>query len=469
MIAAAKAKLGHVRILPIASIRPSPENEKVYRPVNPDDPDIQALAESIRTFGVKEPLVVSRDMWILSGHRRHTAAKLADLAEVPCRVESISRELDPDGFVHLLREYNRQRVKTFDEATREELVSMNLDNAYQTLIMERWDKARIDPRVRLIDTGTQKCRSSISKAKLAFLDAVLNVLQDLKDFWPVSDRTVHYRLLNRPPLIHASKPDSTYRNNLTSYKSMTDLLTRARLTGAVPWEAIADPTRPVRLWKTHANVAPFIREHIDGCLAGFWRDLMQSQINHYEIVVEKNTVESLVKPVAAEYTIPLTSGRGYCSLQPRYEMAQRFRKSGKERLVLLMLTDHDPDGEEIAASFARSMRNDFNVRYVEPVKVALTAEQVERFQLPPRMSAKATSSNYAKFVEKHGDTVHELEGLTPADLQQVLRGAIESVLDREAFQREVRAEKEDAVKLVALRQQLRVVLAGMVEGRGDSD
>jgi hypothetical protein len=134
-----------------------------------------------------------------------------------------------------------------------------------------------------------------------------------------------------------------------------------------------------------------------------------------------------------------------------------------------MLTDHDPDGEEIAASFARSMRNDFNVRYVEPVKVALTAEQVERFQLPPRMSAKATSSNYAKFVEKHGDTVHELEGLTPADLQQVLRGAIESVLDREAFQREVRAEKEDAVKLVALRQQLRVVLAGMVEGRGDSD
>jgi len=35
--------------------------------------------------------------------------------------------------------------------------------------------------------------------------------------------------LNAPPLIHGGKPDSSYRNTKNSYKSLVDLLTRARL------------------------------------------------------------------------------------------------------------------------------------------------------------------------------------------------------------------------------------------------
>lgn len=32
------AKLGHVRVLALTTIRPSPENNQLYRPVDPDDP-----------------------------------------------------------------------------------------------------------------------------------------------------------------------------------------------------------------------------------------------------------------------------------------------------------------------------------------------------------------------------------------------------------------------------------------------
>ncbi len=41
-----------------------------------DDPQTIALADSIREFGVKEPIVVTRDGFILSGHRRYAAAML---------------------------------------------------------------------------------------------------------------------------------------------------------------------------------------------------------------------------------------------------------------------------------------------------------------------------------------------------------------------------------------------------------
>jgi len=104
-------------------IRPSPENEKLYRPVDPDDPEVKALADSIREHGVQEPLVVTRDCWIISGHRRYVAARLAGLQRVPCRVHPIRREDHPDQFIRLLREFNRQRVKSLNEKVREEVVA----------------------------------------------------------------------------------------------------------------------------------------------------------------------------------------------------------------------------------------------------------------------------------------------------------------------------------------------------------
>src|ERR1035441_2719394 len=89
---------GHVpiRSFPLCSIRPSAENSKLYRPVTKDDPDILALAESIRKHGILEPLLVIRDGYIVSGHRRHCAAQLAGLKEVPCRVLDFCRADDPD-------------------------------------------------------------------------------------------------------------------------------------------------------------------------------------------------------------------------------------------------------------------------------------------------------------------------------------------------------------------------------------
>src|SRR5690349_4959796 len=99
-------KLGHDSVS-ISDIRPSPENDRLYRPIDPNAPDIQALAQSIRERGVMEPLVITLDGYILSGHRRFAAAKVAGLTDVPVRVVSIRRSVNIDAFVRELREYNR--------------------------------------------------------------------------------------------------------------------------------------------------------------------------------------------------------------------------------------------------------------------------------------------------------------------------------------------------------------------------
>ena len=443
--ARAQPESGQVRILtlPLRAVRPSPENEELYRPVDPEGPEVVALAEAIVVNGVLEPLVVTADGFILSGHRRRVAAELAGLAEVPCRVMAFKRLDDPSRFRRLLRQYNNQRVKTRDEQLRETVVDLNPDLEYEALVDHRASQVR--PPLPALRIEGVKRRAELTSAKAPMLAAVRKILQDLREHLPLSDRQIHYQLLNDPPLRHAGKPDSTYDNTLQSYKSLCDLLTRARIAGLIPWEAIADETRPVEACPTFRDVGAYVRRELDIFLKSYWRDLMQSQPDHLEIVGEKNPVGSILRPVASRYTITLTTGRGYCSSPPRRAMAERFRRSGKAHLVVLILSDFDPDGQEIAHSFARSMRDDFGIREIHPVKVALTADQVRAYNLPPVMKAKPTSAHHAKFTARHGDDVFELEALPPAELQWLLKDAIERAIDREAFNAELEAERQDSL------------------------
>jgi hypothetical protein len=454
----ARPKVGLVR-LPLDSIRPAPENDRIYRPVSPGDPEIRALARSIREHGLREPIVVTEDGYILSGHRRHAACRLAGLRQVDCRVEPITR-FHPD-FETLLVEYNRQRVKGFDEVLREQVIAHNPEDAYRALVEHRRAKAGVSGD--FIQIGGEKRRKRISNAKRPMLEAIARIVYEQRQYWPLSDRSIHYDLLNAPPLRHAGKPDSRYQNNRDCYKDACDLLTRARLAGEIPFAAVADPTRTVCNWELDDQVGGFIRRQLDGFLEGYFRNLQQSQPNHIEIIGEKNTIEASIRDVAMEFCIPYTLGRGYCSLDPRYKMCQRFRASGKEKLVILILSDFDPEGEDIAYSFARSMRDDFGVEIVAQ-KVCLTHDQVVARDLPQTFDIKKKSARYKKFAAKYGDRAHELEALAPAERSRLLTEAIEGVLDVDAYNREIDAEAEDAARIDVVRGRALEALAGILEG-----
>jgi hypothetical protein len=454
--------------LSLNDIRPAPENELIYRPVSGDDPEIQKLADSIVKYGRREPIVVTRDGYILSGHLRHAACRLAGLPKVHCRVEPVSR-FDP-RFETLLREYNRQRVITFDEVVREEVISADPETAYLSLIEHR--KAASAVRGEFISIAGTKTRKSMSRAKWPMLRAVQTIINELSDYWPLSDRRIHYNMLNHSPLRHANKPKSKYRNDRKSYQDLCDLLTRARLTEKIPFDAIADPTRKIVTNEFFRNVNEFVSQELDGFLKGYGRNLQQSQPNHIEIVGEKNTIEGSIKDVAERFCIPYTLGRGYCSLDPRYQMYQRFKKSGKEMLIILVLSDFDPEGEDIPHSFARSMRDDFNIKNVVAKKVCLTHAQVQERKLPANFEIKTRGSRVRKFAELYGKAVYELEALEPSELAELLTVAIDEVLDLEAFNRELDAEKLGAARLQGLRKAVGPVLTAALEttpSEGEAD
>lgn len=448
---------GVIERVPWKSVRPATENESLYAHFDIREADDLALYESVLERGIIEPLVVDADGVILSGHRRHQAALSAKLGHVPIRRETWRMaDLSPSERLKVLAAYNSQRNKAAEEQAREALVNADPVDAWQEL-RERIAARELAAYAPLSGTmrvlGAAK-RSVITDAKKPMLDAVRSVLESRRTFWPLSVRQVHYALLNTPPLIHAGKKRSRYRNDKRSYKALVDLCARARLAGSLSWEAIADETRPVELWRTHKTPGEYVAEEARYMLGCYRRNLMQSQPRHVEIVCEKNTAAELVRRVAFDYGIPVTSGRGFCSLEPRRQIAARYEASGKAGLVLVLVSDADPDGDEIAASLLRSLRDDFWLANVEAVRAALTPEQAEAEGLPPNSDAKTSSPNFKKYVNRHGGcrAVYELEAVPPERLQEFVRTAIESVLDMDAYHAECEAWKSDAAALESVRQ-----------------
>jgi hypothetical protein len=450
-----QSKSGLVR-KSIDRIRPSRTNDLIYRPIDPADPDFLALVASIREHGVLEPLVVTRDGVIVSGHRRHAAAREAGLKTVPCRVVPISSH--DKSFVQRLREFNRQRVKTTAEVLREEIVSADPKEAHRHLVAHRRRSAIVSVEPVEIVGAMRRCR--ISSLKEEMLQRAIEILVEWRDggYLPGSIRRLHYAMLNDPPMRNKRQ---RYENNLASYKDLSDLITRARQAGIIGDGYIVDETRTRDTWNVSASPGPFIRQEIDHFLKGYYRDLMQSQPNHIEIICEKLTARQLVRDVAIDYTIPVITARGYPSWPPRREMAESFRASGKQKLVVIAVTDFDPDGQEIVQTLGRSMRDDFGIDEMLVVKACLTHDQVQTLELPVSMDAKPGSSNYDKFVQAYGTDAYELEALPPEKLKDLLRETIDSVIDIDAFNHQVDAEARDAAYLDGVRTRVHQLLAGL--------
>jgi hypothetical protein len=311
-------------------------------------------------------------------------------------------------------------------------------------------------RLQPIQLLPPKRRNTITAETRPLLVAINAVLDKLRAYWPVSLRTVHYNLLNDPPLINAYDKRSRYANTPPSNRHLVDIGMRGRVTGLIDEDAIDDETRPVVIWNVHPDATSFRAEQLEHFLAGYQRDLLQSQPDYIELLVEKNTVANLLEPVAAKYGMVMTSGRGFASYPPRRDMRNRFLTSSKHRLVLVVVSDFDPAGETIAESYARSMRDDFGIEQVVAYKTALTQRQVKTMHLPTSVEMKEDSTHKKYFERLYGrkQACYELEALAPATLQAIVGKTIEKVLDMELFGRELRHQAREAKALARERKTL---------------
>lgn len=435
--------------VPTSRLIPSPENQALYNARGPDAPDQQGLIQSIRDHGIQSRLLISKDWFVISGHSRLAAALHLGMATVPVETLPVKRsDFTSDEWAKLLREHNHGRVKTFDELTREALVDVTEDDILRAARDKR--AMRSDGAAEAIQiTAERRSRHGISKSKRPFADAIKKVLIDLGDDKPVSVRAVHYGLLKDPPWRNTGLK-IRHANDRESYDDVSDMLTRLRLNGEIPFDWIVDENRPVLEWETWENSGQFIGEKSKDLFSGYSRNLLQSQRVFYVVIAEKLTVKAFLQQTCAKYCVPLVIGRGNSSIELRNQLSQRFRKSGKDSMHLFALGDCDPDGDSIVQSFLKSMRDEFDIEELTGDRVAITHEQADELQLPRTLDAKESSSNFKSFVERHGRTdAYELESVPPAQLRQWLDQAIRARIDLDAYNREVDEQQAELRHIVA--------------------
>ena len=96
--------------IPINQLKTCPINSEIYR-----DSDVGDLVNSIGEVGLLQPIVVTPDNTIISGHRRYKAMQSLGWTEVEVEVKDIPHdEID----VHIVL-YNQSRVKVATEMLRE--------------------------------------------------------------------------------------------------------------------------------------------------------------------------------------------------------------------------------------------------------------------------------------------------------------------------------------------------------------
>ncbi len=452
----------------LSSIKPSPENLRLYNPIDEADPDIVKLAESIKKRGLNEALIITADGFIVSGHRRYVALKRIGQIIVPCRVLPVRRrEMTTDEYIALLREHNRQRHKSVAEQVREELVDIDPEAAHRRLQALRDKSVYAFERNHVPTLAIEgvKVRHGISPQKADHVRLIKKIVfEDRRKYWPLSVRGVHYPLLNYK-FYRNTRSKLRYKNDPNSYQATSDLITRLRLNGEIPWEAFEDATRPLTEFQPFSDARQFVRQEVNNLFGGYWRNYLQTQPNHVEVLCEKNTIYHMVVSVTKRFQIPTSSGRGFNSIDPWHDLYERYTDSGKERLIVIVLSDFDPEGEMIPQVGGRTLRDDFGVEDFDIIKAGVTREQIEKYSLPSQNFAKESSSNFKWFKTRNaGDrSVYELEALDPAVMLGDLEKVITSVLDMDLFNLEVVREREESAFLEACQTTAFDALKGLAE------
>lgn len=447
-----------VEYAPLDSITPSPENDQVYGEIEHDEA-MEALIDSIRRKGLDEPILLTEDRFILSGHRRYYAVGFLGWKEVPVRIKAGIRREGNAEYHRDLADYNPQRIKSVGSLLREAMLRNN-DAADTYAAIEERREASLHVDAEFMDVAGSKQVTEISERRQEFLAAVQKVIESLQSYWPLSIRQIHYRLLNDPPLKQTPKRSKhgaehyRYKNDDSSYDSLVDLLTAARYSGQISMTCIDDPTRPQKTHDGWDSVSQFVRWEIDGFLLGFQRDRQQDQPRHIEVFGEKNTLHRMLERACDEYYVPFSIGRGFCSIPVWRDMARRFRDSDKARMTLIIVSDYDPEGLELADDAIRSLG--LHDVPVDGHRIAVTPGQIAELGLAEDFNpAKESSSRYKAFVERSGGTrTWEVEALPPDYLVEQIKAAIEANMDMEVYERVCEQEEDDCAELCRIRQEI---------------
>lgn len=211
-------------------------------------------------------------------------------------------------------------------------------------------------------------------------------------------------------------------NTSSAYKGLSAKTAEARRDGDFP--DLIDRGREIHRrssWRSPADA-------LDSLARQYRLDRTEDQDVSVYIGVEKAGLVQQLEAWFGDLGLPILALGGYSSQTFVDDVVADVEDQDREA-VLLYGGDFDPSGEDIDRDFVERTGC-----FDKVVRVALTAEQVDAYALPPAMG-KRTDSRAGAFVARHGALVQvELDALPPDVLEQLYRDAIAEFWDTSAYE-----------------------------------
>jgi hypothetical protein len=132
------------------------------------------------------------------------------------------------------------------------------------------------------------------------------------------------------------------------------------------------------------------------------------------------------------------------------DVAARFRASGKDQLIVVYVSDLDPEGVDMPASFKKYLAHDFSID-ATVIRAAVTPEQVKQYDLPPDIDVKLSSARANGFIAQYGTKCWELDSMPPQILINEVSNVVKQCLDLDAFNAAMQAEREADIELARMK------------------
>lgn len=234
------------------------------------------------------------------------------------------------------------------------------------------------------------------------------------------------------------------------YKRLAALTSDMRKSGFMPYQWLEDGTRSVYAQNVYESAEAALRDLSRRYAVSPWPEAEHA----VEIWLEKDALSGPVYDVTYHYCVPLRVQRGYASLSASYKAAQAIaaRAKNSQQTAVFYLRDFDPSGADAARAAEQAvgdiLESDFDIpRQWMTVKILGVLErQIGAWKLPtrPTKTSDSRSAGFASSVSV------ELDAIPPANLRELVTGAILKHLPEAAMGIKEAEEESTRVYLAAL-------------------
>jgi len=268
----------------------------------------------------------------------------------------------------------------------------------------------------------------------AKLNKVKEILEELKDYLPLTLRQIYYQLVAK----------GFIENKVSEYTMLSNLLKWGRIDNYISWDNIEDRTRAYHNLTGWEDKDEFTGQELKYFLTRYRRDLLQTQKKYIEVWIEKDALSSIFRKGCNPYTVSVVVCRGFSSVSFLNDFRERLKNYPDKEAVMLYFGDFDPSGMEMLTAMRTTLGEEMKVYRTEFKRIALLKEDISKYNLPHSPDAlKKTDTRARKHVETYGELAVELDALRPDVLQDKIKTAIESELDVKAFNAQIKIERKE--------------------------